>query len=88
MDFMSWIIPPLRQRVLAPFGFGDRWIYRDNYRSSNIPLDQFRNICEAADLLIMRAVPFWPGGRNMKRSRRRAFIDVDPGFTQITFGKR
>jgi len=56
---MSWIIPPLtstrasRRLDLVTVGF-----YRDNYRSLGIPLDQFRNICEAADLLIMRAVPF------------------------------
>src|SRR5262245_1159333 len=69
---------------LAPFGFGDRWIYRDNYRSMGMPLPRFLELCNDADLLIMRAVPFWNWRPEYERPRRRAFIDVDPGFTQIT----
>jgi hypothetical protein len=69
---------------LEPFGFGERWIYRDNYRSLGMPLERFLAICAAADLLIMRAVPFWNWRKEYEGPRRRAFIDVDPGFTQIT----
>jgi len=69
---------------LEPFGFGGNWIYRDNYRSLGIPLDQFKELCASADLLIMRAVPFWNWRKEYDQPRRRAFIDVDPGFTQIT----
>jgi hypothetical protein len=69
---------------LEPFGFGERWIYRDNYRSLGMPLENFLGICAAADLLIMRAVPFWNWRKEYDGPRRRAFIDVDPGFTQIT----
>ncbi len=69
---------------LAAFGFGERWIYRDNYRSLGIPLPQFLDLCSSADLLIMRAVPFWTWRAEYELPRRRAFIDVDPGFTQIT----
>jgi hypothetical protein len=69
---------------LKPFGFGDRWIYRDNYRSLGIPLAEFQGVCAAADLLIMRAVPFWNWRKEYGGAKRRAFIDVDPGFTQIT----
>ena len=69
---------------LGPFGFGERWIYRDNYRSLGIPLAEFHEICRAADILIMRAVPFWNWRKEYEWPRRRAFIDVDPGFTQIT----
>jgi hypothetical protein len=72
------------QASLAPFGLGDRWIYRDNYRSLGMPLEQFLGICGQADLLIMRAVPFWTWREEYDRPGRRAFIDVDPGFTQIT----
>jgi len=72
------------QSCLAPFGFGDKWIYRDNYRSLGMPLEAFQEICATADLLIMRAVPFWNWRKEYDRPRRRAFIDVDPGFTQIT----
>lgn len=69
---------------LAPFGFGARWIYRDNYRSLGMPLERFLEVCAAADLLVMRAAPFWTWRREYDAPRRRAFIDVDPGFTQIT----
>jgi len=69
---------------LEPFGLGDRWIYRDNYRSLGMPLAQFLQVCAGADLLIMRAVPFWNWRKEYEGPRRRAFIDVDPGFTQIT----
>ncbi len=69
---------------LAPFGLGERWIYRDNYRSLGLPLSQFLELCASADLLLMRAVPFWTWRTEYELPRRRAFIDVDPGFTQIT----
>ncbi len=69
---------------LLPFGFGDRWIYRDNYRSLGMPLEKFQEACARADLLILRAVPFWNWRPEYELPRRRAFIDVDPGFTQIT----
>lgn len=69
---------------LEAFGFGDKWIYRDNYRSLGMPLKEFQDICGAADLLIMRAVPFWNWRPEYEGPKRRAFIDVDPGFTQIT----
>jgi hypothetical protein len=69
---------------LAPFGFGDRWIYRDNYRSLGMPLGMFIDICGSADLLVLRAVPFWNWRKEYELPKCRAFIDVDPGFTQIT----
>jgi hypothetical protein len=69
---------------LEPFGLGDRWIYRDNYRSIGMPLERFLELCAASDLLVLRAVPFWNWRREYEGPRRRAFIDVDPGFTQIT----
>ena len=69
---------------LEPFGFGKRWIYRDNYRSLGMPLAEFQEVCARADLLIMRAVPFWNWRKEYELPKRRAFIDVDPGFTQIT----
>ena len=69
---------------LEPFDFGDRWIYRDNYRSLGLPLERFMDVCANADLLILRAVPFWNWRQEYEKPSRRAFIDVDPGFTQIT----
>jgi hypothetical protein len=68
---------------LEPFGLGDRWIYRDNYRSLGMPLDRFLGVCARADLLLMRATPFWTWRNEYEKPRRRAFLDVDPGFTQI-----
>lgn len=68
---------------LSPFGFGDCWIYRDNYRSLGIALDRFQDICARADLLLLRAVPLWDWRPEYDRPRRRAYLDVDPGFTQI-----
>jgi hypothetical protein len=69
---------------LEPFGFGDRWIYRDNYRSLGMPLEKLLDVCANADLLILRAVPLWDWREEYQWPSRRAFIDVDPGFTQIT----
>lgn len=69
---------------LAPFGFGDRWIYRDYDQTRGMALSQFLEICSRADLLIMRAAPFWRWREEYKKPKCRAFIDVDPGFTQIT----
>lgn len=69
---------------LAPFGFGEQWIYRTNAGSRGMPLERFRDICARADLLVMRAVPLWVWRPEYDLPRRRAFIDVDPGFTQIS----
>lgn len=69
---------------LEPFGMGRRWVYRTDDRSLGAPTDEFLEFCSAADLLIMRAVPLWVWRKEYDLPRRRAFIDVDPGFTQIT----
>ena len=69
---------------LKPFGFEDKWIYRTNGGSMGMPLDPFLDFCGKADLLIMRAVPLWVWRKEYDWPRRRAFIDVDPGFTQIS----
>ena len=69
---------------LAAFDFEGRWIYRTNEGSFGMPLEQFLEVCSGADLLIMRAVPLWVWRNEYDAPRRRAFIDVDPGFTQIT----
>jgi len=68
---------------LEPFGLGNRWIYRDNYRSLGMALEEFLELCSRTDLLIMRAVPFWNWRKEYASPRRRSFIDVAPGFTQI-----
>ena len=69
---------------LEPFGFGGRWLYRTSEQSIGLPLKDFLEICAAADLLILRAVPLWVWRKEYDGPRRRIFIDVDPGFTQIS----
>jgi hypothetical protein len=71
---------------LEPFGLGEQWIYRDNYRSLGMPLERFLEICARAEVLIIRAAPLWTWRPEYERPRRRAYIDVDPGFTQISMG--
>jgi hypothetical protein len=72
------------QRSLQPFGLGDRWVYRDEQRQLGMPRPDFLEFCSAADLLLMRAVPLWRWREEYNLPKRRAFIDVDPGFTQIS----
>lgn len=69
---------------LEPFGFGAKWIYRTNEGSVGMPLEELLEACVRADLLVMRAVPLWIWRKEYERPRCRAFIDVDPGFTQIS----
>ena len=42
---------------LEPLGLGDRWVYRAGDQSEGMPLADFREVCGAADLLIVHAVP-------------------------------
>jgi hypothetical protein len=69
---------------LAAFGLTDHWIYRTDEGSVGMPLSEFREFCSSTDLLIIRAVPLWVWRSEYDKPRRRAFIDVDPGFTQIS----
>ncbi len=68
---------------LEPFGFGDRWMYRAGDRCYGMPSEKLREICAAADLLVMRAIPIWTWRPEYSLPARRVFIDVDPGFTQL-----
>lgn len=72
------------QASLAPFGLADRWIYRTDTDARGLELSAFKELCRAADLLLMRAVPLWVWRPEYDGPRRRAFLDVDPGFTQIS----
>jgi hypothetical protein len=69
---------------LQPFGLEHQWIYRTDEGALGMPLSKFIEFFSSADLLIMRAVPLWVWRSEYDRPRRRAFIDVDPGFTQIS----
>jgi hypothetical protein len=72
------------QSCLEPFGLGDQWLYRTSEGSLGMPLSRFLEHCRSAELLIMRAVPLWVWRPEYDLPQRRAFIDVDPGFTQAT----
>lgn len=69
---------------LAPFDLQDRWVYRTDEGCLGLPVDKLHEFCASADLLLMRAVPLWVWRKEYDAPRRRAFIDVDPGFTQIS----
>ena len=69
---------------LEPFGFQNRWLYRTNTQAFGLSLEKFQQACAQADLLIMRAIPLWDWRPEYAQPKRRIFIDVDPGFTQMS----
>jgi hypothetical protein len=71
------------RECLAPLGLEDRGSYRAGDQSVGMPPEEVRALCTRADLLIVLAVPLW-WRPEYAAPRRRCFIDVDPGFTQMT----
>src|SRR5205823_4338846 len=71
------------QNSLRLIGFDGRWIYRAGSEARGMTISHFREICSEADLLLVRATPLTVWRDEYDLPRRRAFIDVDPGFTQI-----
>src|SRR5262249_35012464 len=59
-------------------------IYRAGDQAVGMRLPDFVDVCSQADLLIVHAVPVLSWREEYARPRRRAFVDVDPGFTQIS----
>ena len=72
------------RRCLEPIGMGDRYIYRAGDRAEGMSVSEFADVCAQANLLIVRAVPFEQWRAEYSYPRRRIFIDVDPGFTQVS----
>jgi hypothetical protein len=72
---------------LEPLGLGGRWTYRAGEQAAGMGAEEFREVCSGADLLIVQAAAVTPWRPEYDRPRRRAFIDVDPGFTQISLEK-
>jgi hypothetical protein len=68
---------------LRLIGFDGRWIYRAGSEARGMTISHLRDICSEADLLLVRATPLTVWRDEYDLPRRRAFIDVDPGFTQI-----
>jgi hypothetical protein len=71
-------------QCLELIGLQDRWIYRAGDQSAGMPLADFLDVCGQADLMIVRAVPLALWRPEYVWPRRRVFIDVDPGFTQVS----
>jgi len=72
---------------LREFGFGDRWILRSDSQITGSHANEFPDVCGSADLLIIAAIPLWGWRPEYDLPKRRAFIDIDPGFTQISMAK-
>jgi hypothetical protein len=72
------------RRCLEPLDIKDRWIYRAGDESEGMAIDDFLTACSEADLLIVWADPITVWRREYDNPKRRIFIDVDPGFTQIS----
>src|SRR5262245_2692404 len=68
---------------LEPHGFGDRWIYRAGDEWRGMEVDAFLDLSARADLLMIRGVSMDLWRPEYDRPRVRAFLDVDPGFTQM-----
>ena len=69
---------------LEPLDMGTQWIYRAGSRSEGLSIEEIGEICSEADLLIVWADALGSWRREYDMPSRRAFIDVDPGFTQIS----
>jgi hypothetical protein len=72
---------------LGPLGLAGRWAYRAGDQCAGMATDEIQDVCAKADLMIIHAVPLAQWREEYERPRRRAFIDVDPGFTQISLAK-
>jgi hypothetical protein len=71
------------RETLESHGFADKWMYRTSHDCRGMSLDRLRQLCRCADLLLIRGVPMLRWRQEYDEPRRRAFIDVDPGFTQL-----
>jgi hypothetical protein len=73
---------------LEPFGLQDNWIYRVGECSRGLSIAEFREVCSEAALLIIRGIPFITWRPEYDLPPRRAFIDIDPGFTQFRLARK
>ena len=69
---------------LTLLGLQDRWTYRTSTATAGLPTEQMTEVLATADLLLVRAVPHDVWRPEYDLPRRRAFVDSDPGFTQIS----
>ena len=69
-------------------GMQQRWSYRAGDESRGMTVTAVRDLSARADLLMVRAVPLARWRAEYDKPRRRAFIDADPGFTQISYAQK
>jgi hypothetical protein len=69
---------------LRSWGFAKRWTLRSGDHILGMPLKAFRDICAKADLLLIRGSPLRRWRPEYDLPRHRAYLDVDPGFTQAS----
>ena len=74
-------------RTMSDFGLTDRYcvIYNRGEQYFGMPEAQLREVIERADLLI-NISGHLPADCPLAGVRQRAYVDVDPGFTQIWAG--
>lgn len=72
------------ERSLKPFGFGQRWCYVD-YQGGHHGIEEnaWKAICRSADILLVLSGGVWIWRDNYRSIPVKAFIDSDPGFTQL-----
>jgi hypothetical protein len=74
--------------ALAPFGLGDCWTfvnYDGSYHGQS--LEQLRRFAADADVFLNLSGGSWFWRDEYARIPRKAFIDSDPGFTQLAIAK-
>lgn len=74
--------------TLEPWGFAGRWAYRAGDETRGLKLAELQAICRDADLLLVRGVPLLDVREEYAAIGHRAFIDVDPGFTQFRLARQ
>jgi hypothetical protein len=71
-------------RSLSPFEFGDRWCYVDyTGKHHGIGEEKWRSICASTDLFLVLSGGCWIWRDRYLSIPIKAFIDSDPGFTQL-----
>jgi hypothetical protein len=69
---------------LSSIGLGHRWTYRAGEATRGLTVQELEDVCDGADLLIVHAVPLEVWRPECARIPRKVFVDVDPGFIQIS----
>ena len=76
------------ESALAPFGLGDHWSFV-NYDGAyhGLSAEAVRRWCRDADLFLNLSGGSWFWRDEYRRIPHKAFLDSDPGFTQLAIAK-